>query len=517
MKKSISNKLFVTISGTIIFIIVLYLLLNTFILDDYYIGNKKEELVKDYKTINRYYNKATDISDEKLQMELEKIGENKNVNITIVDSEGNLIYNSGKPMEFNKENDTEQRFSYRLSLSDLNYAIGQLEAFVNYTFKEELERNTKYVIDLYSSDKLNSDFIILNATLDNGNILTLRSSVETIEESAKISNEFLLIIGVISILLGGAIAFVVSQEFTKPIQELSNISQRMANLDFSKKYVGETEDELGILGSNINVLSEKLEATIRDLQEANIELEKDIEKKSKVDEMRKQFLSDVSHELKTPIALIQGYAEGLVENVAEDKESRDYYCEVILDEAEKMDKLVQQLLTLSKIEYGSQEPDMKEFNIVKLVNSVIKKTKVMAQGKNINVILKNNPDTIVIGDEFMIDQVLTNYMTNAIKHVDEKNIIEVTVENVAEDNKVRVTVFNTGIQIPEDKLNKLWDRFYKLDKSRNREDGGTGIGLALVKAIIIKHNNKYGVENVENGIKFYFELDVSKNNKLITE
>ena len=196
----------------------------------------------------------------------------------------------------------------------------------------------------------------------------------------------------------------------------------------------------------------------------------------------------------------------MVENVAEDKENRDYYCEVILDEAGKMDKLVQQLLTLSKIEYGSQQPELQEFNIVRLVNSVIKKTKVMAQGKNINVILKNNPETRVIGDEFMIDQVVTNYMTNAIKHVDENNKIEVVIENIG-NNKTRISVFNTGTHIPEEKLGKLWDRFYKLDASRNREDGGTGIGLALVKAIMTKHNNKYGVENVDNGIKFYFELD----------
>jgi len=505
MKKSISNKLFLLISGIIVFIIALYLILNTFILDDYYIGNKKEELVKDYRRINRYYDEDTDITNEQLQMELEKICANKNVNITITNNRGNIIYNSGTPMEFNKSSINNGEFD-RLSINDVTYVLGQLETFANYTFKEELENNTKYVIDLYSSDKLNSDFIILNATLDNGNILTLRSSVQSIEENAKISNEFMLIVGSIAILIGAGIAFVISQEFTKPIQELSNISQRMANLDFTQKYIGDKEDEIGILGSNINILSEKLEATINDLKEANIELEKDIEKKSKVDEMRKQFLSDVSHELKTPIALIQGYAEGLVENVAEDKASRDYYCEVILDEADKMDRLVRQLLTLSKIEYGSQELEFKGFNIIKLVNDVVKKTKVMSEGKNINVILKNNPNTMVIGDEFMIEQVVTNYMTNAIKHVDEKNMIEVTVESV-DNNKVRISVFNTGNNISEDKLNKLWDRFYKLDESRNRESGGTGIGLALVKAIITKHNNKYGVKNVDNGIVFYFELD----------
>ena len=511
MKKSISKKLFLTISGTILFIIVLYFILNTFILDDYYIGNKKKELVKAYKVISKYYEKSTEINDESFQLELEKIAENRNVNITILDSNGNIVYNSGRPMQLN---DNEEMMPDNVMQNPFNMNgeeifIKPVENFKNYTFKKELDKNSSYSIDLYSSDKLKSDFIILDAKLANGSILTLRSSVETIQESAKISNEFLIIVGVISIIVGGILAFVVSKEFTKPIQELSNISQSMANLDFSKKYIGKTEDELAILGKNINKMSEKLENTINDLKEANIELEKDIEKKSKVDEMRKQFLSDVSHELKTPIALIQGYAEGLVENVADDEESRDYYCRVIMDEAEKMDKLVKQLLTLSKIEYGSQEPDMEEFNIVKLVNTVIKRTSVMANGISINVILKDNPNTIVIADEFMIEQVVTNYVTNAIKNVDENKKIEITIENI-KDSKIRVSVYNTGKNIPEDKINKLWDRFYKLDASRNRENGGTGIGLALVKAIISKHNNNYGVENVENGIVFYFELD-SKN------
>ena len=388
MKKSISNKLFLLISGNILLIVLLYIILNTFILDDYYIGNKKKELVKDYKKINRYYLNSDGINDEILQRELQRISENKNVIITIVSNNGTIIYNSGNPMEVNKEGAGNRKFESRLSIGDAAYVFDQLQMFANYTFKEELENNNKYVIDLYSSDRLNSDFIILKATLDNGNILTLRASMQSITENAKISNQFMLIVGGIAIIIGAGIAFVLSQEFTKPIQELSNISESMTNLDFSKKYMGKKEDEIGILGININTLSEKLEATINDLKEANIELEKDIEKKSRIDEMRKQFLSDVSHELKTPIALIQGYAEGLVENVAKDEESRNYYCEVILDEAEKMDKLVGQLLNLSKIEYGTQELDIKEFNIVKLINDVIRRTKVMSEGKSINVILK---------------------------------------------------------------------------------------------------------------------------------
>jgi len=420
---------------------------------------------------------------------------------------GSVIYNSGNPLELrNKDVVIRTENILTMNILDLPKITTQIESFVNYTLKEELEKTDSYIIDLYESNRLNTEFIILRGILNDGNILILRSSVEPIEESAKVSNEFLLIVGTITIIVGGAIAFVVSQEFTRPIEELSSISESMANLDFSKKYLSNTKDEIGMLGKNINKLSEKLEVTINDLKEVNIELEKDIEKKSRIDEMRKEFLADVSHELKTPISLIQGYAEGLVENVVEDKEDKKYYCEVILDEANKMDKLVEQLLTLSKIEYGAEEPNMQVFNIAKLANNVIKKNKLISEDINISLILKNNPNPEVTADEFMIEQVLTNYLINAVKHVNEKKIVEVTVENV-DNRKTRVTVYNSGETISQEKIKRLWDRFYKLDKSRSRQRGGSGIGLAFVKAVMIKHKNSYGVDNREEGVAFYFELD----------
>lgn len=420
---------------------------------------------------------------------------------------GSVIYNSGNPLELrNKDVVIRTENILTMNILDLPKITTQIESFVNYTLKEELEKTDSYIIDLYESNRLNTEFIILRGILNDGNILILRSSVEPIEESAKVSNEFLLIVGTITIIVGGAIAFVVSQEFTRPIEELSSISESMANLDFSKKYLSNTKDEIGMLGKNINKLSEKLEVTINDLKEVNIELEKDIEKKSRIDEMRKEFLADVSHELKTPISLIQGYAEGLVENVVEDKEDKKYYCEVILDEANKMDKLVEQLLTLSKIEYGAEEPNMQVFNIAKLANNVIKKNKLISEDINISLILKNNPNPEVTADEFMIEQVLTNYLINAVKHVNEKKIVEVTVENV-DNRKTRVTVYNSGETISQEKIKRLWDRFYKLDKSRSRQRGGSGIGLAFVKAVMIKHKNSYGVDNREEGVAFYFEID----------
>ena len=246
------------------------------------------------------------------------------------------------------------------------------------------------------------------------------------------------------------------------------------------------------------------------MRSSNIELERDIEEKSKIDEMRKQFISDVSHELKTPIALIQGYAEGLVENVNADDESRKYYAEVILDESNKMDKLVRQLLELMKLEYGKREFNNDTFNICELIQEVVRKCSVMLEEKGIKEVrFEADKKVNVYADEFYIEQAFTNYFTNAIKHTREVNgekYIEIRLKEDKEKHKVKISVFNTGDTLSEENLERIWGRFYKVDESRNRADGGTGIGLALVKAIMNNYNSKYGAVNRENGIEFYFDI-----------
>ncbi len=221
---------------------------------------------------------------------------------------------------------------------------------------------------------------------------------------------------------------------------------------------------------------------------------------------------DVSHELKTPIALIQGYAEGLIENVNTDEENRKFYANVILDEANKMDKLVKQLLELMKLEYGKRELNNEKFDICELIREVVRKSKVILEENAIQIQLNTENPVFVYADSFYIEQVVSNYFTNAIKHVKEvngKKIIKFTIETNIEKNIVRVSIFNTGDNISEEDLNRIWNRFYKIDESRNREDGGSGIGLSLVKAIMNNYKNDYGAINKDEGIEFYFELNLS--------
>ena len=255
----------------------------------------------------------------------------------------------------------------------------------------------------------------------------------------------------------------------------------------------------------MNQMSRKLEQTISELKTANLTLQKDIEQKIQIDEMRKEFLSNVSHELKTPIALIQGYAEGLKECVNEDSESRDFYCEVIMDEAGKMNVMVKKLLTLNQIESGGASVSMERFDLTALIQNVLASTAILMEQNKIRVSFAAKGPVYVWSDEFQIEEVLTNYVSNAVHHCQGDRIIEIEMEQLQET--VRVSVFNSGMPIPEEELEKIWIKFYKVDKARTREYGGSGIGLSIVRAIMDSIGRECGVRNYSNGVEFWFEVD----------
>ena len=340
---------------------------------------------------------------------------------------------------------------------------------------------------------------------DNGYYFLIRSPLESIKESAAISNSFYFVVGAIIVVISGLIILVVTSRITRPISELTKLSEKMSDLDFEARYQSWAGNEIDVLGDNFNKMSRKLESTISELKSANNKLQKDIEDKIKIDEMRKEFLDNVSHELKTPIALIQGYAEGLNENISDDPESREFYCEVIMDEASKMNKLVKNLLTLNQLESGKDAPLMERFDIVSLIKGVIGSMHIMIEQKEATVIFEETEPVYVWADEFKTEEVVTNYTSNALNHLDGERKVEIKV--FREGDCVKVTVFNTGTPIPEEDIPNLWNKFYKVDKARTREYGGSGIGLSIVKAIVEGMNQKYGVCNYDNGVEFWFTLD----------
>ena len=284
--------------------------------------------------------------------------------------------------------------------------------------------------------------------------------------------------------------------YTKPILALAKLAQKMEQLNFDVRYEEDRKDEIGVLGHSMNSLSDKLEETISELKTANNELQLDLQRRSEQEQMRQEFLANVSHELKTPIALIQGYAEGLQENVNEDAESREFYCEVIVDEADKMNQMVKRLLSLNQLEFGNGQVHLEHFDVREVVKSVLASSDILFRQKGITVSFAETDPVFVWADEYMAEEVVMNYVSNAVNHIGGERIIEVKIQSSGE--KARISVFNTGEKIPEGEIGKIWNKFYKVDKARTREYGGNGIGLSIVKAIMDAHNQQYGVKNYEN-------------------
>lgn len=467
--------------------ILLCWFINDTFLESYYLSNKQKVLMNAYQVMNRAANEGT-IGTEEFDIEFQKIWGKSNINFIILDAE-----------------------SQTLMTSTHNYEMLSRE-LVNNLFdkdrdKEILAEGDNYEIRIMADSITQIEYVEMWGVLDNGNLFLFRSPLESIQESVALANRFLAYAGIACAVLSALIILWVSGKITKPILELARISERMTHLDFDARYEGRSKTEIALLGQNINELSCTLENTISELKSANNELKRDIEKKNKIDEMRKEFLSNVSHELKTPIALIQGYAEGLKEGITEDEESRNFYCEVIMDESAKMNDMVKKLLTLNQLEFGNDTVTMERFDIYALIKNYLQSVELLCRQKEIHVIIKESAPVYVWADEFMVEEIFGNYFSNAMNHVADERVIDVKL--TLKDHKVRISVFNTGQPIPEESIDHIWEKFYKVDKARTRKYGGSGVGLSIVKAIMESLNQEYGVRNYDNGVEFWFELETA--------
>jgi signal transduction histidine kinase len=485
MRKSIRLKLFISITGVIIFFVLLSALLNTKYLDEYYTSQKTRFLTNTAREIDDIYDGAP----EDVYLQLENLERNAGVNILIIDNSYNLKYSSFPRFErFGPRNAGPHQIMILDRAAELSY--------------------NESVVEITGDPRLGSSFLNLLFLLNNNDYLLLSTPIAAIEENASVANTFFLYTGLLTVVIGSILAFLLSRQFTGPILKLNDIAQRMAKLDFTQRYDGKSTDEIGELGNSINILSQELYKSISDLQEVNAKLKQDIERERKIDEMRKEFISSVSHELKTPIALIQGYSEGLKVGVVKNQEDKEFYCDVIIDETSKMNKLVKDLLDLSQIESGYFKMEKSVFVLSELIRQVIAKFEPILASREAKIQFDENcGDIKVNADIIRSEQVLVNYLNNAINHLDERRILKIGLALM--DKKVAISVFNSGHKIPEESLDKIFTSFYKVDKARTRAYGGTGLGLSVVRAIQELDNNAFGVRNREDGVEFWFELDLA--------
>ncbi len=485
MKHSIKTQFTFIFVGLMAGTILLCWFVNNTFLERFYLQNKERVLLKAYARIDTSLSESG-IDSEDFNLVFDQVCSRNSLDTLIIDTQTQKVKSSMYDSKF-------------LNKRLLDYLLGQ-DAVPDILLQEE-----QYIIQTTQDPRMNTEYIELWGTLANGNLIIMRSAMDSIRDSAAISNRFLALIGLAAVILSALVVSIVSRKVTEPIMEMTKISERMTNLDFDAKYKISGNNEIALLGEHINQLSTALEESISELKTANNELKSDLQKKIEIDEMRKEFLSNVSHELKTPIALIQGYAEGLKESIHDDEESKDFYCDVIMDEANKMNTLVKNLLELNQLESGNDSVVMERFDITEVIKNCIQSVDILLKQDGIKVILKEESPVYVWSDEFKTEQVFRNYLSNAIHYAAGEKLIEVKTEKI--DHIVRITVFNTGEPIAEEAIPHLWTKFYKVDKARTREYGGSGIGLSIVKAVMESINQNYGVKNYENGVAFWFELD----------
>lgn len=533
-KHSIRFKITVLFAGIICILIVMLLLFNITFSEKFYMQDKQEAMLNAYESIDDACNQYSSgsISDTDLRNNLEQVSTSKGMSIIIVNSDWTTFYVSthgdemmlerlkksifnndifqgmpDKSGSMQEQPDENRNGDINAGKKTLPEKIIDMSGNGASETRDILYQSDKYTVQKVYDSRLLDDYIELWGTLDNGNFILIRTPIQGIKDNVHISNTFITYIGIGTLIIGIIAAFVLSSYISRPIKQLSNIAERMSELDFDIKYDGKDKGEIGLLGKSMNNMSQKLEENISQLKTANLELQRDIDKKEKLEKMRTDFLSNVSHELKTPIALIQGYAEGLKEGITDDPESMDFYCSVIMDEAAKMNNMVKRLLTLNQIEFGEDELVMERFDINELVKSVVNANELRATQKNLSITydILDTP-LYVWADEYKVEEVVTNYLSNAINHCCNENIIKIKVGQIDKDN-VRVSVFNTGNNIPEADIEHIWEKFYKVDKARTREYGGNGIGLSIVKAIVESMGKTCGVNNLSDGVEFWFDLD----------
>lgn len=384
-----------------------------------------------------------DFESDSFEIHFKSICEKNNVSIIILSSEV-------RPLKY--------------STDDPQFLINQLLLYIfnkaNNASDSLLASAKNYELHLIKDAGSGIEYIDMFGVLDTGNLFLVRSPLAGIRESVRIASLFFNVLMVV-------FGFFVVVIFI-----------------FLSRRAGVTE-----------------------LREANERLQKDIEEKEKTEKVRSEFLSNVSHELKTPIALVQGYAEGLKEGMVEDAATKDYYCEVIMDEASKMNNIVRRLIEVSNIEFGDIKFDNVTFDLSELINGNIQSMQILCEQKEIEVSFNNPYDEImVVADEYYVEEVFNNFFTNAINYCLGERKISISLQK--DNEHVVVAIHNTGENIPEESIEHIWEQFYKVDKARTREYGGTGVGLAYVKAILDAMGQKYGVQNNEDGVSFYFSLSL---------
>lgn len=469
---SIRTKIFVFVGLFVILNIMINLIIVKFSINDIYLTLEKRELKKEYKLIKENYGNEDNLINILYE------ANNNGIKIKVLDSNYNILYTI-----FNDKMST--RFT-ELDLMILN-RLGNNESEI-----VTLKNYEKSGYDLHLVGKINDNYVILS------------TSIESLKKDARTTVIILIITSLLTFTILTILSYFISRLFSKKINEIKEVTEDISNLKFSKKIEINSNDELGDLFDNVNKMSQKLQDSIKELESANLKLKNDLIEKEKQEKLRKQLIANISHEFKTPLTIISGYSQLMMDEV-KGKENKENL-EMIISESERLSGLVYEFLELSKLESGNVKLNNTRVDINELIKKKLKKFSVRIQDKNISVKESYAKDAIITIDEKQVTRVIENILTNSIKFC--KNEMEIKVRTYVKEDYLVYEVYNSGSNIAEKEIENIFNSYYKDKSGRNKD--GTGLGLTIVRAIVDLYNGKCEVSNTRNGVKFIIYL---KNKK----
>lgn len=471
MIKTIKIKLVIFVGMIIFSVIAIQVVCNLFLVKPYFIDKKTYQMGQSFAILKTNIEAHDDIAKAMMHYE-----EDENINISVWDKYNKPIYNSGN-IDIAYYQSGKYTFSHTPS--------------VEYSINPQSEKENLMLFgEIFLED--NIIFVVLD------------TPISAVERSTELINEFNLYIAAIALSIGGILTWFWSKHFVKPIIEIDHVAKSVSTLDFSQKLKEPfSHDEIGRLGKNINLMSEQLSNMIGSLQAANAQLEKSVDHQKQIDDMRKEFIANVSHELKSPLGLMVMYCENLKNNLP--NIDKDFYYDVIVDESKRLSELVKSLLDISSLENGLTKMHFDLINFSDLVHKLCAKKQLIFDNQKITLIKNVQDNLFVLGDSFYLEQALTNYLDNAITHTPPNKIVKVSV--YIENEFLVFSVFNEGTTISISDENKIWESFYKVDKAHTPSlQTHAGLGLYIVRTIINSHEGKYGANILENGVDFWFKL-----------
>lgn len=494
LKGSIKRKLFFQIVAILLLSTALILFVNSRLLSQVYIWREKDNLQQAARSISEM-----DQTSEDFREQLASLATKYNITAEIIDAAGRVVwatiydpysYNSGGSLF---SSDIFQQFKHNLT-----------------TLEREARADGSY-FEVREGRSHDIQYLVFGLPTDTGQTVEVFAQKNVIESNALLANNLFGTITTIILFSTIILAAWYANKFTRPLIAMNRVTRGMAQMDFSNKCTAKGKDELSELARSINVLSDSLDETLQDLQQKNRQLEADIEKERRTEQIRKEFISNVSHELKTPIAIIQGYAEGLQLGVAQEPEQAAEYCAVIMEETKRMNRMVMELLELSRYEAGAYQLHEAVFSLHGLTSEFLSTLRLLFAENEITVETAIPEEYRGFGDTEKLTTVLNNYVINAVAHATgEKRIVIDCIET--EEGRYRVRVFNTGEPIAQDELDKIWISFHRADKARKRgAEQRYGLGLSIVRALQELYGCGYGCENLEDGVRFWFEIKKAKN------